>query len=228
MTLYQYPPQTALKRVIAKTRIYDGAAASTALRDRFVREVDQITWAHKLAPETLNLPATSAVPEIQVFRVTLKGDALHDDILRAIDRAIPFPLLFELVAGDRIQPAAAYKRPSEAERGKWVLSDPLRGEWTARDAARAPLPVAVNMGALYDRMLSALMPVAPVPGEDVETRLARLAAIRAKEREIAQLQSRLKRESQFNIKVTLHGQLAEAQAAFDHMKDPGKTGGGKP
>ena len=226
MTLYHYPPQTALKRVIPKTRIYDGAAASTALRERFVREVDQITWAHKLAPETLNLPATPAVPEIQVFRVTLKGDTLHDDILRAMDRAIPFPLMFELVAGDRIQPAAAYKRPSEAERGKWVLSDPLRGEWTAHDAPRAPLPVAVNMGVLYDRMLSALMPVAPVPGEDVETRLARLAAIRAKEREIAQLQSKLKRESQFNIKVTLHGQLAEAQVAFDHMKDPGKTGGG--
>jgi hypothetical protein len=186
------------------------------------------TWAHKLAPETLNLPATPAVPEIQVFRVTLKGDALDDDILRAIDRAIPFPLMFELVAGDRVQPAAAYKRPSEAERGKWVLSDPLRGEWSALDAPRAPLPVAVNMGALYDGMLSALMPVAPVPGEDVETRLARLAAIRAKEREIAQLQSRLKRESQFNIKVTLHGQLAEAQATFEHMKDPGKTGGGKP
>ena len=34
-----------------------------------------------------------------MFRVTLKGDALHDDILRAIDRAIPFPLIFELVAG---------------------------------------------------------------------------------------------------------------------------------
>ena len=228
MTLYQYPPQTALKRVIPKTRIYDGATASTALRDRFVAEVDQITWAHKLAPETLNLAPTPAVPEIQVFRITLKGDTLHDDILRAIDRAIPFPLLFELVAGDRVQPAAAYKRPSEADRGKWVLSDPLRGAWTALAAPRAPLPVAINMGALYDRLLSALMPIDPIAGEDVETRLARLAAIRAKEREIAQLQSRLRRESQFNIKVTLHGQLAEAQAAFDHMKDPGKTGRGTP
>lgn len=227
MTLYNYPPQTALKHIIPKTRIYDGTNVSTALRKRFVREVDQITWAHKLAPETLNLPATPAVPEIQVFRVTLKGDTLHDEILRAIDRAIPFPLLFELVAGDRIQPAAAYKRPSEAERGKWVLSDPLRGDWQERNAARAPLPVAVNLGALYTQMLSALMPVAPVVGEDIGTRLARLVALKAKEREIAQLQSRLKRESQFNIKVTLHGQLAEAQAAFDHMKDPGKTGGGK-
>ncbi len=228
MTLYQYPPQTALKRVIPKTRIYDGASVSTALRDRFVREVDQITWAHKLAPETLNLPATSAVPEIQVFRVTLKGDALHDDVLRAIDRAIPFPIVFELLAAEHIQTAAAYKRQSEAERGKWVLSDHLRGDWVSQNSPRQPLPVAVNLGALYDGMLSALMPITPVPGEDVETRLERLAAIRAKEREIAQLQAKLKRESQFNIKVTLHGQLAEAQAAFDHMKDPNKAGGGKP
>jgi hypothetical protein len=217
--LYRYPPQTALKRVIPKSRIYDVAKASTALRDRFVREVDQIVWAHKLAPETLNLPATTAVPEIQVFRLTLKGDTLHDDILRAMDRAIPFPLIIELVAGARIQTAAAYKRPSEAEKGKWVLSDPLRGAWGAEDV-RVPLPVAVNLGGLYTAMLAPLVPVAPVAGEGMEDRLARAAVIRAKERDIARLQSKLKHETQFNIKVSLHGQLADAQAQFDHLKKP--------
>ncbi|MCX7560220.1 DUF4391 domain-containing protein [Sulfitobacter sp. F26204] len=226
--LYQYPPQTALKRVIPKTRIYDGAKASTALRERFVREVDQIVWAHKLAPETLNLPATAAVPEIQVFRLTLKGDALHDDILRAIDRAIPFPVMFELLAGERIQAAAAFKRPSDAATGKWVVSDHMRGTWQSRETPRSPLPVAVTLGALYEGMLSPLMPVAPVAGEDVETRLARGAEIKAKEREIAQLQSKLKRENQFNIKVTLHGQLAEAQAEFEHMKTPNRGDKGTP
>lgn len=226
--LYQYPPQTALKRVIPKTRIYDGAKASTALRERFVREVDQIVWAHKLAPETLNLPATAAVPEIQVFRLTLKGDNLHDDILRAIDRAIPFPVMFELLAEERIQAAAAFKRPSDAATGKWVVSDHMRGTWQSRETARSQLPVAVTLGALYDGMLSPLMPVAPVAGEDVETRLARGAEIKAKEREIAQLQSKLKRENQFNIKVTLHGQLAEAQAEFEHMKTPSNGDKGTP
>lgn len=218
--LYQYPAQTALKRTIAKSRIYDAARASTALRERFVREVDQIIWAHKLAPETLNLPATAAVPEIQIFRLTLKGAALHDDVLRSIDKAIPFPILFELVADDRIQTAAAYKRPSDAERGKWVLSDHLRSDWTSIDSARVPLPVAVNMDALYERMLAPLVPVSAVAGEDMETRLARAATLRAKERDIALLQSRLKRETQFNIKVSLHGQLAEAQAQFERLKKP--------
>ncbi|HCP80361.1 MAG TPA: DUF4391 domain-containing protein [Octadecabacter sp.] len=226
--LYQYPPQTALKRVIPKTRIYDEAKVSTALRERFVREVNQIIWAHKLAPETLNLPATSAVPEIQVFRLTLKGDSLHDDILRAIDRAIPFPVMFELLAGERIQAAAAFKRPSDAATGKWVVSDHMRGAWAGRETPRSPLPVAVTLGALYEGMLSPLMPFSPVAGEGVEARLARGAKIKAKEREIAQLQSKLKRENQFNIKVTLHGQLAEAQAEFEHMKTPNRGDKGTP
>ena len=215
MTLYHYPPQTALKRVIPKTRIYDGAGASTALRDRFTREVEQILWAHKLAPETLNLPATKAVPEIQVIHLTPKGDSIHDDVLRAIDRAIPFPLIFEIHHGAHVEPAAAYKRPSEAEAGKWVIHDPLRARPTT---TRAPLPVAVNMGALYDGMLAPFIPVTAQAGEDVETRLARAAAIRAKEKEISALQAKMRRETQFNIKLTLHGQLAEAQAAFEHLK----------
>ena len=220
--LYHYPPQTALKRIIPKSRIYEAGTVSAALRDRFVRELDQITWAHKLAPETLNLPATSAVPEIQVFRLTAKGDSIHDDILRAIDRAIPFPLIFEIHAGARIQPAAAYRRPSDADRSKWVIHDPMRGEWTAPDS-RAALPVAVNMGALYDRMLSPLVGITAEPGEDMESRLARAAEIRAKEKEISALQAKMQRETQFNIKLTLHGQLAEAQAAFEHLKK-GPTG----
>ena len=215
MTLYHYPPQTALKRVIPKTRIFNGATASTALRERFAREVDQILWAHKLAPETLNLPATKSVPEIQVIHLTPKGDSIHDDILRAIDRAIPFPLIFEIHHGAQIEPAAAYKRPSDADRTKWVIHDPLRAP---RTTTRAPLPVAVNMGALYERMLAPFIPVTAQPGEDVETRLARASAIRAKEKEISALHAKMRRETQFNIKLTLHGQLEQAQAAFEHLK----------
>ena len=218
MTLYHYPPQTALKRVIPKTRIYDGSGASTALRERFAREVDQILWVHKLAPETLNLPATKAVPEIQVIHLTPKGDSIHDDVLRAIDRAIPFPLIFEIHHGTQVEPAAAYKRPSEAEAGKWVIHEPLRAP---RTTSRAPLPVAVNMRALYDGMLAPFIPVTAQAGEDVETRLARAAAIRAKEKEINALQSKMQRETQFNIKLTLHGQLAKAQAEFEYLKNGG-------
>ena len=218
--LYDYPKATLLKRVVPKTRIYDRVRASTALRDKFVSQVDQITWRAKLAPETINLPATKSVPEIQVFRVTLKTDAIQDDVLKAIDRAIPFPILFELEHEGQIQVTAAHKRPSAAEAAKWVISDYLRSDWLPTDTPRGALPVALNLGVLYEQILTALMPIVPQTAESLSARMDRTHALKTKEREISQLKSKLKRETQFNIKMTLHGQLREAQADFEHLKKP--------
>lgn len=218
--LYHYPEQAKLKRVVPKSRIYDAVGASTALKERFVREVDQIIWSYKLAPETVNLPATKAVPELQVFRLMLKDQELSNEVLRAIDRAVPFPLIFELEHEGKIQVAAARKRPSEADSGRWVVSGHLRSEWASSDSSRAPLPVALNLGALYEQILTALMPITAAPSEDLDARIERLEAVKAKEREIKQLKTKLKRETQFNIKMTLHGELQEAQAAFEHLKKP--------
>jgi hypothetical protein len=218
--LFDYPKSSLLKRVIPKTRIYDSVRASSALKDKFVTQVDQIIWRAKLAPETINLPATKSVPELQVFRVTLKTDGIQDELLKAIDRAIPFPILFELEQNDMIQIAAAHKRPSEAETGKWVISDYMRSEWFPADTPRAPLPVALNLGVLYEQVLTALMPIVPQTAESLSARMERTAALKAKEREINRLKTKLKRETQFNIKMTLHGALREAQAEFEHLKKP--------
>jgi hypothetical protein len=216
--LYDWPKATHFGRVVPKTKIYTHASATTALKSRFVEQVDQINWAHKLAPETLNLPATKRLREVQVFRIRLKTPACHDTVLRAIDRAIPFPLIFELAHGGRIQVAAAHKRPSEADSAKWVLGDTFRSDWLAADTPRAPLPVAVDMARLYEALLGPLIPVAPNEAEPLQSRLDRAQALRAKETEINRLKSRLKNERQFNRRVEINGVLREAQAAFEHLK----------
>ena len=70
---FDYPKAAAFGRVVPKSRIYEHAGASTALRDLFVTQVDQIVWKYKLAPETTNLAATKAVSEIQVFSISLRN-----------------------------------------------------------------------------------------------------------------------------------------------------------
>ncbi|HHI82994.1 MAG TPA: DUF4391 domain-containing protein [Rhizobiales bacterium] len=216
--LYDWPKATRFGRVVPKSKIYAHASATTALKSRFVNEVDQINWAHKLAPETLNLPATKRLREVQVFRVPLKTPNCHDTVLRAIDRAIPFPLIFELTHGGRIQVAAAYKRPSEADSTKWVLGEHFRSDWLAAGTPRTPLPVAVDMARLYEALLGPLIPVAPKEGEPLQARLDRAAMLKAKETEINRLKSRLKYERQFNRRVEINGVLREAQAEFEHLK----------
>ncbi|PIW27268.1 MAG: DUF4391 domain-containing protein [Rhodospirillales bacterium CG15_BIG_FIL_POST_REV_8_21_14_020_66_15] len=216
---FDYPKSAAFGRVVPKSKIYEHAAANTALKELFVREVDQIVWRFKLAPETINLSATGSVPEIQVFTVSLKTGKLDEAILRAIDKAIPFPLMFELTWRGKRKAMAAFKRPSEADSTKWVISEYFATDWVPEDAARTPLPVALNLGALYDRMLTALMPEAPgQDGENILTRVERIEAIRAKAREVERIKVRLAREKQYNKRVAINAELRMANQELAALK----------
>jgi len=235
MILYDWPRAAVFGRVIPKNKIYEHAGANTALKDLFVREVDQIVWSHKLAPETVNLAATKQVAEIQVFRINARTATLDRDVLRAIDKAIPFPLIFEVAQGGRVRLTAAYKRPSEADSTRWVVGDHFEGEWLPEDAARAPLPVALNMGALYERLLEPLVarqtarlvpgmgeaPQTPFTNADaerpvsLEERIAQAEAIKAQTREVERIKARLGREKQFNKRVEIN---AELRAAKEHLE----------
>jgi hypothetical protein len=218
---FDYPKAAAFGRVVPKSRIYEHAGASTALRDLFVTQVDQIVWKYKLAPETTNLAATKAVSEIQVFGISMRSSKLDEDVLRAIDRAIPFPLIFELTWSGKRKAVAAFKRPSDADSTKWVVSGYFATDWAPDDAARRPLPVALNLGGLYDALITALMPKpaaeAEHAGEDIQARVARMEAIRAKTREVDRIKARLAREKQFNKRVAINAELRAARQELERL-----------
>jgi hypothetical protein len=243
--LIDWPRATAFGRVIPKAKIYEHADADTRLKDLFVREVEQIVWAHKLAPDTVNLSATKSVVEIQVFRIRLKTRAPSHDVLRAIDRAIPYPLIFELAHGGRIRLAAAYKRPSEADSRKWVVGEYFESSWFAEDAPRAPLPISLDMGALYERLVTPLVaeqtagltmpaeshrpamgeapqapftPAGAVDGHSsLQDRIDHAEAVRAKAREVDRIKARLAREKQFNKRVAINAELRAAKQALERL-----------
>lgn len=214
---FDYPKAAAFGRVVPKTRIYEHAGANTALKDMFVTQVDQIVWKFKLAPETINLAATRAVSEIQIFGISLRTSKLDDEVLRAIDRAIPFPLIFELTWSGKRRAVAAFKRPSEADAAKWVVSEYFATDWAPDDAPRQPLPVALNLGGLYDAILTAMMPVAKAADEDIQMRVARMEAIRTKTREVDRIKARLSREKQFNKRVAINAELRVAKQELERL-----------
>jgi hypothetical protein len=166
MRLFAWPKQAAFNRVVPKSKIYEHAVVSSALKERFVQQVEQIKWAYKLAPETVNLPATEGVSEIQVFVITLKGDELDQAVLKAIDQAIPFPLIFEVMDGARVKMVAAYKRFAQSPKnnsdiGRWSLGSYFDTGWKPDTLLRERLPVALDMEALYEQLLIPLVRVRP-------------------------------------------------------------------
>lgn len=205
--LFAYPAKAAFGRVLPKTKVYEHASPTRSLKDLIVRQVEQIVWEYKLAPETINLKATRAVPEIQVFSVSLKTGDLKPDVLRCIDRAISFPVCFELRYQGKVKPIAAYKRPSEADKGKWVLSDYFEGDWTLENDERASLPVALDLESLYGRLLEPLLPHPARRGEGLQEHIERLEQILAAERTLEKCEARLRKEKQFNRKVEINAEI---------------------
>ena len=221
---FEYPKAAAFGRVLPKNKIYDHAGAGARLKQLFVDQVEQITWKFKLAPETINLPATKSVTEIQVFGIALRSAELDEDVLRAIDKAISYPLVFELTHGGKRRATAAFKRRSEADSAKWVVSEYFATDWESEDNSRKPLPTALNLGGLYDELLTALMPDEAGAAEPLETRVRRIEELRVKTREIERIKARLGREKQFNKRVAIN---AELRAAINELEELSQPLGGK-
>ncbi|QXX77930.1 DUF4391 domain-containing protein [Alcaligenes faecalis] len=207
--LIAYPKQAAVGRVLPKSKIYEHGGVNTRLKELFVQQVEQIVWAFKLAPETLHLPERPGVPEIQVFSLQLKTPELQRDVLRSIDGAIPFPIVFELAFEGKTQVIAAYKRPNEADASRWVLSDYFATEWFPAGCERAEMPIALHMGGLYEQLLHRLIPLQARPQETLAELVARIEQVRAKQREVDRVTARLAREKQFNRKVEINAQLRQ-------------------
>lgn len=209
--LFAYPKQAEFGRTLPKNKIYEHSGANTRLKDLFVEQVGQVVWRYKLAPETINLAAKPGVPEIQVFAIQLKTPELHHDVLRCIDGAVQFPIFFELTQGQgaeaRTRVVAAYKRPSEADAASWVCSDYFESGWMPATSERAKLPLALDLGGLYEQMLKRLVPIAARRDETLRDLVARTEEIIAKEREIAKYEARIGKEKQFNRKVEINAEL---------------------
>lgn len=217
MVLFAYPPKAEFGRVLPKSKIYEHARPSRSVRQAFVDEVDQIVWSYKLAPETINLPARPGVPEIQVFTISLRTDSISETILRTIDKAIPFPIIFELSYGSRIQSWAAYKRPSDADSSKWVVDAYFETVWEKADVHRDPLPVALDLAGLYEHVLRRLIPLPAWEGESLKALVERVGMVRIKEAECCKLESRMKQEQQFNRKVELNQALRALKSELANL-----------
>lgn len=217
--LYDWPASAKFGARVPKERFYERTASRSALREKFVSEVNRISWAYKLAVETINLPGSPEVPEIEILQLDAKSGDISAQVLASIDRAIPNPVIFEIHRQDRNGPdvrmAAAHKPAgSSAPKASAYFST----GWMPADAPRAPLPTAITMAALYSALIAPLMPIAVRPGENPADISERLDRVRRLEREMSALERKLRAEPQLNRKVHLRRELKAKQAELDQTR----------
>ena len=220
--LFRYPEKAKFGQIIPKAKIYEHAKLKPMQKAQFVDLTQQIRWAHKLAPETTNLSATDDVREIQILRIRINQRDLPDDILRIIDSAIPSTVIFELIYQGQIQVKAAHKQRKTEGLSRSSLSSYFASDWMDENANRSDLPQALNLGILYDKILSELInPDAPKHGEvmtSLADKVAHQEEIKAKEAEIAKIEQKLRRTKQFNKKQEINSALKKAKSDLEILK----------
>lgn len=217
--LHQWPAAARFGRVVPKTKFYEHGSVSTSLRYKFVADIQRITWAYKLADETIHLRGTDDVPEIQIFVIDAKEEDVRDEVLTAIDKAVPFPIIFEINRADndpRTRIVAAHK---ELSAGKPKLGPYISTSWISSDSPRTPLPTALDLPTLYAALVAPILPTGVRAGEQLAEASERLVQVRKLEREIKTLERRMRNEPQFNRKVELQRDIKARTADLKSLTD---------
>lgn len=230
---YHFPVSTALNRRLPKEALYQRLNPSTALKQVFITEVQEINWHHKLAADTLNLASCTDYPELQVFDIELKTGIceVSESVLRAIDGLIVFPIFYRLTrifsGNTQMQYKLAYKVPATTESDKIKLGRYFTSPWLPSpcEDTLAPLPMALDISQLYRQLLQTLVKSElstgntvtvdtrpntlwqPLADEPLDSWMSRLDESARLEKRIAGLQGQLAREKQFNRKIELNREL---------------------
>ena len=217
--LYRWPVAAKFGSRVPKRKFYEYGIVSTAVREKFVSEVQRITWIYKLAESTINLPGSTSVPEVQVFQIDTKTGDVADQVLSAIDKAVQSPIIFEITratAGEpQIRMVAAHKLLGS---GASKLSAYYSTGWLPADSERQSLPTAISLPTLYAAILEPLTPVTVRPGEEMSEVADRLETVRKLEREITALERKLRSEPQLNRKIELRRTLKTRQQELEQQR----------
>jgi hypothetical protein len=216
--IYDFPEKAFANKIISKNKIYSFANPSSKVKGFFVNQVEKIIWLYKLSPQTVNLPADGFVKEIQVFLIDLRENNLNPEVLKTIDKAIPSPIIFILKANNKIRYVISYKRQSEADKLKWVISEYFFSPWMNENQQRQPLPVALNLKKLYEILIKNISPISILPDEDMEDFIARVEMIHIKQKEVERIRNKIRREKQFNRKVQMNTQLKKISKEIEVLK----------
>ncbi len=201
------PKEAFVNKFIAKTKFYEKANLSSKLQKEFVDKIQKITWKYKLAESTIGIAKTEAVTEIQIFEIELKEPVIPKNVLKVIDKSIPYQILYRFVYENKVAYGITLKENTSVE--NYYFCD-----WNAEIVFDF---TGIDLEKVYQKLVKAF-----IRGEahskgsfsdiiDVDNK------IKALEAEIGTLECKISKEKQFNRKVEINKVLLEKKAMLEKI-----------
>ena len=212
------PRSTEYGKRIPKQKFYDNLSISPELKRVFAEQIAAIFWSNKLSPDTLNVAAGDTVDEIEVFTIRLNQPSLDTRVLQQIDKQIPYHIIFVLEYKGRLQAWIGYKEAAASGSNAFKVSRYYHTDWMTEDELHLSID-GLNMDAVYESLVRQIAGNALQAdfGGSLKESVERDEKKRRLERQIAALDSKMRREKQLNRRIEMNAELKKLRIELSQM-----------
>lgn len=214
-----FPKSTEFNKRIPKQKFYDNLTVSPPLKRSFVDQIRIIYWANKIAPSTLNLAEGKNVTEIEVFHIRLNQKTLDENVLKQIDRKIPYHILFILEQDGRYKAVIGYKEAAGSGKAAFKVDRYYQTEWMPEEELPVHLD-GLNIDAVYENFVQQIagdVLQAATPQESLKESVARDDRRDALQKQINKLQAKLRKEKQLNQQMEMNAELKKLRRELEEL-----------
>lgn len=214
------PKSTEFNKRIPKQKFYENLNINPTVKRCFINQIKVIYWANKIAASTVNLADGKNVTEIEVFRVRLNEKTLDEDVLKQIDREIPYHILFILEYEGQYKAVIGFKEAAGNGNAAFKVDRYYRTEWMPEE----DLPVhleGLNIDAVYENFVRQIAGDALKPEDSQES--LKESVVRDDRREelqkqISKLRNKIRKEKQLNRQMEMNAKLKELKGELEDLQ----------
>ncbi len=164
----------------------------------------------------MNLAPSEQVTEIEVFEVKLTSPNLDENILRLIDREIPYHILFLLEYEGKYQAAVGYKEAAGSGKAAFKVDCYYRTEWLLEDDLPLHLE-GLTIDAVYENFIRQIAGDGLNGGEGttLKENVEQQKQRKQLEKRIAALEAKMKKEKQLNRKMELKAEIKKLHSELE-------------
>lgn len=213
------PKSTEFNKRIPKQKFYDNLTVSPALKRSFVDQIRIIYWANKIAPSTVNLAEGKNVTEIEVFHIRLNQKTLDENVLKQIDREIPYHILFVLEYDGKYKAVIGYKEAAGSGKAAFRVDRYYQTEWMPEDKLTVHLD-GLNIDTVYEnfvRQIAGDVLRAATPQESLKKSVARDKRRDDLQKQINKLQAKIRKEKQLNWQMEMNTELKKLRKELEDL-----------
>lgn len=207
--VFNLPANTFVNKFVAKSKFYNRASLSAKLQNEFINKIQKITWKYKLAEDTIGISKTDKVTEIQIFEIELKHQVIPKNVLKVIDKTIPYQILYVFIYKDDFAYGITLKESN-------IIQSYYFSDWNQEINFDFN---GLDLEKVYQKLVKAFITNEAINKNTFADIISTDNKIKNLVSDIASLQNKIRKEKQFNRKVELNKSLLSKKKQLKTIKE---------